>query len=91
MSFCNKNKNENFNFLHRFLNELKISATASLPEILEAMKSPVNGINFLAKSQSLPSWTFVLMDAITWLQNRIDGKINPLEMLESMKKLVKMW
>ncbi|KAG4066905.1 hypothetical protein HA402_009007 [Bradysia odoriphaga] len=69
-----------------FLNELKISPTASLTEILDAMKSPVNGINFLAKSQSLPSWTFVLMDAITWLQNRIDGKVNPLEILESMKK-----
>lgn len=59
-----------------------------MTEILDAMKNPVNGINFLAKSQSLPSWTFVLMDAITWLQNRIDGKVNPLEMLEAMKKLV---
>ncbi|KAJ6644516.1 GATOR complex protein Iml1 [Pseudolycoriella hygida] len=69
-----------------FLNELKISPTASLTEILEAMKSPVNGINFLAKSQSLPSWTFVLLDAIVWLQNRIDGKVNPLEILEAMRK-----
>ncbi len=81
----------NFYSLNRFLNELKISPTASLTEILDAMKSPVNGINFLAKSQSLPSWTFVLMDAITWLQNRIDGKINPLEMLEAMKKYAKVF
>lgn len=77
--------------VNRFLNELKISPTAPLTEILEAMKSPVNGINFLAKSQSLPSWTFVLLDAIFWLQNRIDGKINPLEMLEAMKKCVEMF
>lgn len=68
------------------MNDLKISPTAPLTEILEAMKSPVNGINFLAKSQSLPSWTFVLMDAIAWLQIRIDGKVNPLEILEAMKK-----
>lgn len=46
----------------------------------------MTGVSFVVKSQSLPSFTFILWDAINWLQNRVEGNANPLEMLESMRK-----
>lgn len=69
-----------------FLTESKLSYNASLSEIFEAMKHPVTGVNFISKVQSLPSLTFVLWDAIMWLQSHIEGNINPVETLESMRK-----
>lgn len=69
-----------------FLSETKLSATASLTEIFEAMRNPATGVNFLAKAQSLPSCTFVSYDAINWLSSRLEGTCNPIEILEKMRK-----
>lgn len=71
-----------------FLSEAKLSQTATLTEIFEAMRHPATGVNFLAKAQSLPSFTFVSHDAINWLNSRIEGTCNPIEILEKMRKLV---
>lgn len=78
--------NTAFFILYSFLTESKLSCNASLTEIFDAMKHPVTGVNFISKVQSLPSLTFVLWDAITWLQTHIEGNINPLETLEAMRK-----
>ncbi|XP_053687887.1 GATOR complex protein Iml1 isoform X1 [Sabethes cyaneus] len=64
----------------------KLKQSATLQEIFEAFKHPVHGVGFLAAAQSLPSCTFVAYDAITWLQNRIEGPCNPLDILEEMRK-----
>lgn len=66
--------------------DAKLSATASLNEIFEAMRNPTTGITFIAKLQSLPSYTFVSHDAITWLQHHIEGQCNPIEILERMRR-----
>ncbi|XP_055630377.1 GATOR complex protein Iml1 isoform X2 [Toxorhynchites rutilus septentrionalis] len=64
----------------------KLKQTATLQEIFEAFKNPYHGVGFLGPAQSLPSCTFVAYDAINWLQNRIEGSCNPLEILEDMRK-----
>ncbi|XP_058838167.1 GATOR complex protein Iml1 isoform X2 [Topomyia yanbarensis] len=64
----------------------KLKQTATLQEIFEAFKNPDHGVGFLGPAQSLPSCTFVAYDAITWLQNRIDGPCNPLDILEDMRR-----
>lgn len=69
-----------------FLSETKLSPTASLSEIFEALRHPATGVNFLARSPSLPSFTFVSNDAINWLNSRIEGTCNPIEILERMRK-----
>lgn len=71
-----------------FLAETKLSATATLTEIFEAFRHPVTGITFLVKVQSLPSQTFVSYDAINWLNNRIEGQCNAVEILERMRRYV---
>lgn len=69
-----------------FLAETKISPSAPLNEIFEAMRHPATGVSFLAKAQSLPSCTFVSYDAINWLNSRIEGSCNAVEILERMRK-----
>lgn len=69
-----------------FMSETKLSPAASLSEIFEAMRHPATGVNFLAKAQSLPSFTFVSYDAINWLNSRIEGPCNSIEILERMRK-----
>lgn len=69
-----------------FISETKLSPTANLSEIFDAMRSPATGVNFLAKAQSLPSCTFVSNDAINWLNSRIEGQCNAIEILERMRK-----
>lgn len=69
-----------------FLTETKLNASATLTEIFEAFRHPVNGISFLAKVQSLPSQTFVSYDAINWLNNHIEGPCNAIEILERMRR-----
>lgn len=54
-----------------FLTETKISPSAPLLDIFEAMRHPATGVSFLAKAQSLPSYTFVAYDAINWINSRI--------------------
>lgn len=69
-----------------FLTETKLSATATLSEIFEAFRHPVSGVSFLAKVQSLPSYTFVSYDAINWLNHHIEGSCNAIEILERMRR-----
>lgn len=66
--------------------ETKLSATASLTEIFEAMRHPTTGITFIVKQQSLPSYTFVSYDAINWLNHHIEGQCNAIEILERMRR-----
>lgn len=66
----------------------KLKQTATLQEIFDAFKNPHHGVGFLGAAQSLPSCTFVAYDAINWLQNRIEGSCNPMEILENMRKQV---
>lgn len=69
-----------------FLTETKLSATATLTEIFEAFRHPTSGVSFLAKIQSLPSFTFVSYDAIYWLSSHIEGACNTIEILERMRR-----
>ncbi|XP_058462915.1 GATOR complex protein Iml1 isoform X2 [Malaya genurostris] len=64
----------------------KLKQSATLQEIFEAFRNPDHGVGFLGPAQSLPSCTFVSYDAITWLQNRIEGPSNPLKILEDMRR-----
>lgn len=68
-----------------FVTETKLKATASLLEIFEAMKHSITGLSFLSPAPSLPSMSFVSIDAVNWLNNRIDGNINAREILDKMR------
>ena len=72
--------------IRRFVTVSKLSYNASVQEIFDAMKHPITGVSFLAKAQSLPSHTFIVWDAINWIQNHVDGNINAIDTLESMRK-----
>lgn len=68
--------------------DIKFSPNATLPEIFEAMKHPVNGVGFFSQTQSLPSCTFVSYDALMWLKTRLNNGRHPLDLLEAMRKWV---
>lgn len=69
-----------------FLAETKLNRSAPLSEIFEAMRHPATGVSFLANVQSLPSCTFVSYDAINWLNSRMDGPCDAVEILERMRR-----
>lgn len=73
-----------------FLAVPKLSASATLAEIHDALKHPVTGVCFVARAQSLPSFTFVLWDAINWLAAHVEGcsQVGAVELLEAMRKWV---
>lgn len=75
-------------FFHSFLAESKLSCNATVLEIFDAMKHPITGVSFLGKAQSLPSFTFILWDAIHWIQTHVEGNANALEILEAMRMFV---
>ncbi|XP_029721962.2 GATOR complex protein Iml1 isoform X2 [Aedes albopictus] len=64
----------------------QLKPTATLQEIFDAFKNPLHGVGFLGPAQSMPSCTFVSYDAITWLQEHIEGPCNPIEILEDMRR-----
>ncbi|EDW50059.1 GM14207 [Drosophila sechellia] len=66
--------------------DIKFSPNATLSEIFEAMKHPVNGVGFFSQTQSLPSCTFVAYDALMWLKTRLNNGRHPLDLLEAMRK-----
>jgi len=69
--------------------DIQFSPNATLAEIFEAMKHPVNGVGFFSQTQSLPSCTFVSYDALMWLKTRLNnGRHHPLDLLEAMRKWV---
>ncbi|XP_018898821.2 GATOR complex protein Iml1 isoform X2 [Bemisia tabaci] len=61
--------------------------TATIPEIIEAMKTPNTGLDFLTGYSYLPSHTFVVLDALVWLSNRLEGGMSQAKGLEFMEKL----
>lgn len=50
---------------------LKPNATSF--EIIEAMKNPASGLNFINLQQNLPNLTFVTGDAVSWLLTHMEG------------------
>lgn len=59
--------------------------TATIPEIIEAMKTPNIGLDFLTGYSYLPSHTFVVLDALVWLSNRLEGGMTQAKGLEFME------
>jgi DEP domain-containing protein 5 len=68
----------------------KFKPTSTIAEIFEAFKNPNTGVGFMEPLPSMPTLAFSSYDAIMWLYNRVEGIVNPIEMLETMraKKLI---
>ncbi|XP_055688137.1 GATOR complex protein Iml1 isoform X3 [Lutzomyia longipalpis] len=66
--------------------EIKFKVTDPLMDIYKAMKHPTTGVPFIGPAQSMPSCTFVSYDALKWLQDRIEGPFDAVEMLERMRR-----
>ena len=64
----------------------KFKPTTPVEDIFEAFKNPNHGVGFLEPLPSMPSYTFVSYDAIMWLHNRLEGNVNPIQILETMKR-----
>ena len=63
----------------------KIKSTAANIEILEAMKRPQTGVEFLTPHPSLPSQTLVSADAVLWLNKHIEGGVSIDDAVKIMK------
>uniref|UniRef100_UPI00358EC276 GATOR1 complex protein DEPDC5 isoform X3 n=1 Tax=Myxine glutinosa TaxID=7769 RepID=UPI00358EC276 len=50
-----------------------LSSSSTLLDILEAMKHPTTGLQFLPEQKCLPSNCFVSAEAVYWLINTVDG------------------
>lgn len=66
--------------------ETLLSPSTPLCEILDAMRHPMTGMNFVAKNQNLPPYTFVSHDAVNWLNDHLDSSGNSLDILNHMRK-----
>lgn len=68
----------------------KFKPNSPIAEIFEAFKSLQSGVAFLEPLPSMPSLAFSSYDAIMWIYARVEGIINPIEILEAMraKKLI---
>ncbi|XP_011872141.1 PREDICTED: DEP domain-containing protein 5 isoform X3 [Vollenhovia emeryi] len=66
----------------------KIKSNATNVEILEAMKHPQTGVGFLTQHPSLPSQTFVITDAIQWLNNHIEGSTGIKQSINILKGMI---
>lgn len=69
--------------------EFLLKATSTHGDILEAMKNPITGVGFLTQHQSLPSYTFISADAVSWLINHLENVADidqAMEVLNSMHK-----
>ncbi|XP_066997885.1 GATOR complex protein Iml1 isoform X2 [Anabrus simplex] len=73
--------------LNQSFSHLKSSAT--LAEILDALRHPTTGVGFLTHHPSLPSNTFVSADAVTWLTTRVEGITNEEKAVNIMEKMLK--
>ncbi|KAJ9573996.1 hypothetical protein L9F63_008626, partial [Diploptera punctata] len=78
---------ENSGQSHSDVNRLK--STATLSEILEAMKNTTSGVGFLTYYNSLPSFTFVSADAIQWIISHVDDVLDEEKALQLMEKMLK--
>lgn len=63
-------------FSHSHFDIHRLKSTATLSEILEAMRNTVSGVGFLTHHPSLPSYTFVSADAVQWLICHVDGVLH---------------
>lgn len=66
-----------------------LKATSSFTEILESMRQPVTGIGFLTTHPSLPSFTFVSADAVSWLIDHLDGIVNTVQAVDLMNTILR--
>ncbi|CAH1099750.1 unnamed protein product [Psylliodes chrysocephalus] len=66
---------------------LKFNATTV--EIIESMKHPVNGLQFINMQQNMPNFTFVTADAINWLMNHMEGIATIEKAIQVMKSIYK--
>lgn len=53
---------------------LILKETALHQEIVEAMRHPQHGLNFLSPHTSLPGHVFVSADAVSWVKTHIENK-----------------
>ena len=62
-----------FSFSQSHCDIHRLKSTATLSEILEALRNTVSGVGFLTHHPSLPSCTFVSADAVLWLIRHVEG------------------
>jgi hypothetical protein len=62
-----------------------LKSTATLSEILEAMRNTVSGVGFLTHHPSLPSYTFVSADAVQWLICHVEGVLHEEKAVDIME------
>ncbi|XP_069703010.1 GATOR complex protein Iml1 isoform X2 [Periplaneta americana] len=67
----------------------RLKSTATLSEILEAMRNTSTGVGFLTHHASLPSYTFVSADAVMWLINHVEGVVSEDKAVEIMENMIK--
>ena len=68
--------------------EPRLGRSASVNDIVDAMRHPVSGVGFLAHHISLPSMTFVSADAVQWLIKHVEGVSNQHSAEQILEKML---
>lgn len=74
-----------FSFSQSHCDIHRLKSTATLSEILEALRNTVTGVGFLTHHPSLPSYTFVSADAVIWLICHVEGVPNEEKAVDIME------
>lgn len=61
---------------------------SGLASVVEVMKSPQRGINFLLKYNNLPPLTFISSEAVIWVVEHVDGVSNDKEAIDLLQKMI---
>ena len=69
-------------------NEIRVSRSMNLTEIVAVMRDPSNGVPCIGTHNCLPTSTFISADAATWLLKYMDGIDNKTEAIEFLQHLL---
>ncbi|KDR15773.1 DEP domain-containing protein 5 [Zootermopsis nevadensis] len=67
----------------------RLKSTATILEIIEAMRNTASGVGFLTHHPSLPSYTFVSADAVQWLICHVEGVLHEERAVNIMEQMLK--
>lgn len=68
---------------------MRVRVASGTASIVEAMKSPTRGLSFLdSKPNGLPPYTFISLEAVSWVLEQVEGIATDQEAVELLQKMM---